>query len=165
MIKPAFRHIDGAAESGAPRGTLRWEACTTPQRRVEDRQFSQMEQGLRASGGIVCADHVVRLLRRNSQQPISLLARRIVAREVISFEWRSTLMLPAFQFNLYDMSPRPEVMAVAREFLDVRDNWAISLWFACPNSLLREMAPVDVIDANAGAVLEAARTERWIALG
>ena len=133
--------------------------------RLEDRQFLEMEQAFRATGGLVSGDELARRLRRHADQPISTLARWIVERRALSFAWQTRTLLPMFQFDLSDMTLRPTVTAVARELKDVFDDWDLVLWFARPNVWLSDSAPVDLIAADAPAVLDAARADRFIALG
>ncbi len=135
------------------------------QRRLEDRQLCLMERGFRSTGGIVSGDDVARLLRRRSDQPLSMLARWIVSREVVHFEWRSRTLLPLFQFELSTMRLGPEVTAIVRELEDVFDDWTMALWFAKPNTWLDDAAPAEVIYRDSRAVMNAARTDRFVARG
>jgi hypothetical protein len=124
-----------------------------------------MVQAYRRTGGLVSSDEVVPLLRRRIAQPISLLARWIVDRSVVSFVWQSQTLLPLFQFDLSDMSLRSGAAEVVAELTGAFDDWDLATWFARPNSWLRDAAPVDVIDADQPAVLQAARADRYIARG
>src|SRR5258706_228067 len=87
------------------------------------RQLLAMDRGFSRTGGIACGDEVASMLRKRSDQPISTLARWIVGRTVVSFEWQSRLLLPLFQFDLSDMSPRLGVVDVIRELSDAFDDW------------------------------------------
>ena len=129
-------------------------------------QFVSLEAACRRSGGIVSADEVVLMLRNcGSNQPLSKLARWIVARDVMSFEWRATTWLPLFQFERGDMSLRPGVSAVVCELSDVFDVWELMAWFTSPNTWLCDMAPADLVAIRPAAVLEAARADRFISRG
>jgi hypothetical protein len=92
-------------------------------------------------------------------------ARWIISRTVISFGWRSQTLLPLFQFDEADMSPRPSIAAVVRELADVFDDWQLAVWFAQPNGRLCYAAPVDAIARDVPAVLSPARAERLLARG
>ena len=124
-----------------------------------------MLQVYHRTGGLASSDDVLLLMRRRTLQPISLLARWIVAQRVVSFEWQSQKMLPLFQFDLADMSVRSEVSAVLDELSGTFDDWGLATWFAEPNSWLQDAAPVDMIDFDRAAVLSAARADRYIARG
>jgi len=134
-------------------------------RRVEDQQFAAMAQAYRRSGGLAGGDEIARLLRRRSEQPISMLARWIVGRGVLSFVWQSRTLLPMFQFELSDMSLRPGMAGVVQELAEVCDDWDLALWFAQPSCWLRDAAPADAIADDPAAVLRAARADRFVARG
>jgi hypothetical protein len=134
-------------------------------RRTEDRQFVMMESAYLRTGGLVSGDEVARILRRHSGQPISKLARWIVERSIVSFYWNSRTLVPLFQFDRTDMSMRAGTNAVVRELHDVFDDWDLATWFAQPNAWLNDAAPVDVIEEDQPAVVQAARADRYIALG
>lgn len=138
---------------------------TVPANRIEDRQFLSMTQAFGRAGGLTSGDAVARLLRKRSDQPISMLARWIVERTIVSVEWQSQLLIPLFQFDQRDMSLRPCVAQVVQELRSVFDDWELALWFTQPNIWLRDAAPVDVVQRETAAVLEAARTDRFIARG
>jgi hypothetical protein len=149
------------------RGVARHEALrsTHPEvsRRLEDRQFLAMERAFAASGGLACDDEVLRLLRRHVDQPLATLARWIVARDVISFLWKGRRLMPRFQFDLADMSLRPEAIEVSRELARFLDNWDLARWFAQPNVWLADQAPVEVLRTEPQEVLEAAHADRLVA--
>lgn len=133
--------------------------------RIERIQYEAMSHAFRAHGGFVCTDEVAQRLRRVADQPISRLARWIVSRSVISISWRAQTLLPAFQFEIDEMSIRPCFADVLQELRDVFDNWEMALWFAAPNAWLDYAAPVSIMTDDALAVLQAARTDRFIARG
>lgn len=130
---------------------------------TQDDQYREMERSFRANGGIADVDEVTTLLGRHTDQPISVLAHWIVNRDVISFDWRGRTLLPLFQFDLDAMAPRASVTGVIRELVPVLNDWELALWFAAPNGWLDDIAPVDIIDSDAGAVYEAARADRYLA--
>ena len=131
----------------------------------EARQYSEMEAAFRPHGGIVGCDDVVRLLSRRADQPVSMLAHWIVDREVLSVHWQSRIMVPLFQFDRASMLPRGPIREVIRELAPVLDDWLLALWFALPNVLLGDVAPVDAIEANGRDVVDAARAERFMVRG
>jgi hypothetical protein len=117
------------------------------------------------AGGLVSCDEAAMLLRRHCDQPISLLARWIVARKVVSVVWQSQTLIPLFQFEIADMSVRPGVSEVIAELTGAFDDHELATWFARPNCWLLNAAPVEVIDTDHPAVLQAARADRYIARG
>lgn len=133
-----------------------------PQGCIEASQFLEMETSFRSQGGMAGSDQVAELLSRRTDQPISKLARWIVDRDVLSVSWRSRLVLPLFQFDLTMMMPRGPVREVIRGLAPVLGDWALALWFARRNDLLRGVAPVDVIVRDPWAVFDAARQERLL---
>ena len=140
----------------------------TPSRggeRLEDRQFQQMLEAYTRTGGLVSGNEAARRLRRYCDQPLSTLARLIVARSIVSFEWRSQLLVPLFQFEPADMSLRSSVVEVMREFASVLDDWECACWFSQPNVWLHNEVPVDLIAREPTRVLAAARTDRFIIRG
>ena len=124
-----------------------------------------MEAAYRPIGGIASGDDLALLLRPSSEQPISRLARWIVARHVVSFHCGGTTWLPLFQFERAPMRVRPDVQAVIREISDVFDDWELAAWFALPNAWLKSRTPVEALLVHPSAVREAARADRFIAHG
>ena len=143
-------------------------ASTTPRPTAFNRladQFLQMQAAYARTGGLISGTDAAHRLRHHCEQPLSVLARWIVARSVVSFEWRSHILVPLFQFDPRDMAVRPEVIEVMREFADVFDAWESAHWFARPNVWLQHEAPVDAIICRPSQVLSAARTDRFVASG
>jgi hypothetical protein len=119
----------------------------------------------RRTGGLVNCDEAALLLRRHREQPISVLARWIVARAVVSFSWQSQTLLPLFQFDLCDMSLRHGAAEVIGELSGVFDNLDLAAWFTEPNAWLANAAPVDALETDQPAVLQAARADRFVVRG
>lgn len=141
-------------------------ACLVPGlRRHEERDFSLMSRAFAATGGFIDGDALAGHMRTSCDQPISLIARWIVTRQVVSIVWHSNLVLPLFQFEEAGMSKRASVTRIIDELRDVFDNWDLALWFSTPNAWLDHSAPVDLIATDEHAVHEAARADRFIALG
>jgi hypothetical protein len=134
-------------------------------RRPDALQYFAMAQVYRRTGGWLSGDDLAMRLRKRSTQPLSLVARWIVARDVVCFRWQSQTWLPSFQFDPKDMSPRREVSGVIEELAGALEDWELALWFCQPNPWLDNAMPVDVIDCDAPAVLNAARVARFIARG
>jgi hypothetical protein len=124
-----------------------------------------LPEAFRRSGGVVSTDALTMMLRRRSDQPISLLARWLVNRDVISFKSSGQTLLPTFQFDWLTGSVRPGVLGALAELRGAFDDDEIAAWFAQPNSSLFGDSPVNLIDQDPAAVLEAARIDRFVAMG
>jgi hypothetical protein len=146
-----------------PRGAA---SAPAPWRHDAERtQHMAMVDAYRRSGGLLSGDEVALLLSAHSSQPISLIARWIVSRRVVSYVWQSQTLVPLFQFDRSDMSLRRGTSEVIAELADTFDDWELAAWFATPNSWLQGAAPVDLIDVGQPAVRQAARADRFIARG
>jgi hypothetical protein len=140
-------------------------ATPSPGQRLEDHQFSRVQSACLLHGGLATGDEVARRLRRHAAQPLSMLARWIVGREVLSLTARGQTWLPLFQFDLATMAPREPVRAALRELVDAFDDWDATLWWATPNAWLHGTAPIDAVGADPDGVLQAARADRYLARG
>lgn len=132
---------------------------------IEDRQFQTMEGSYSQHGGLASADEVTRRLRLRSDQPISDLARWIVARTIVSFVWRSRTLIPLFQFDLQNMSLRTGAAGAVAGLSGVFDDRELASWFVQANVWLRNTAPIDRINDDESAVLAAVRADRFVARG
>jgi hypothetical protein len=132
---------------------------------ARDRQFIEMLRGFRETGGLARGDEVADMLLRATGHDVSLLARWIVTKQVLSFDWHGELWLPLFQFELATMERRENVRRVIAELSPAFDAWHLSCWFATPNSWLSGRAPVESLAIDLPAVLQAARADRFVAMG
>jgi hypothetical protein len=94
-------------------------------------------------GGLANSDELVTRLRDHSTQPVSRLARWIVAREVLHFHWHCEFYFPLFQFKLADMSLRPEVCNVIAELSGAFDDAGLTGWFALRIAGVQAVAGVE----------------------
>jgi hypothetical protein len=159
---PDVRSIAARQRQDVPRPR---PARESTQGRLAESQYVSMVRGYASCGGIAGCDEMVGLLRFRFDQPISLLARWIVARAVVCFEWRTITMLPMFQFDIADMTIRPQSRDVLRELRDTFDDRDVALWFVEPNAWLDGCTPVDVLRTDPASVLDTARADRYIARG
>ena len=132
-----------------------------------DQEFAVLRTAYRASGGIARGDDLARLLDEHHSGDFVSLAMSILEAEVFAFQWRQTFWVPMFQFDLRDLSVKPNHNArrVLTELAGEFDGWALALWFAEPNHGLHGARPVDVLNAKLPDVLQAARSDRFIAAG
>jgi hypothetical protein len=132
---------------------------------LEARQIETMRLAFRDHGGILSGDTLVERLRPACAQPISKLAKWIVARSVLCLAWQGSNLVPMFQFQPCDLSIRTSFTRAFDELKDTFDNWEIGLWFATPNLWLDDRAPVDCLDESWIDVVQAARADRFIVRG
>lgn len=131
-----------------------------------DASYESMVRGYRSTGGVLRRAEILRQMREVYSQPLSVFARWTIQREIVSFACDSQHLVPIFQFDLPSMKLRPEVRAIACELVPAFDEWEVALWFVQPNTWLPDAAaPVDYIDSDPEAVLQAARADRFIATG
>jgi hypothetical protein len=129
------------------------------------RGFAALLASYRASGGTARGDDVARLLEDHGLGNFMGLARLIATSEVFGFEWRTTIWIPMFQFDLRDLSVRPSARMVLAELGTGFDGWARAAWFAQPNGWLQRRKPVDLMNTALPEVLTAARADRFVACG
>ncbi len=127
--------------------------------------FEALKAAYADCGGATEADDLALLLEEESKGDFVSVARRIVLRDIFSFEWESHFWVPMFQFHPHDMSVKQEVRRVVLELDAVLDNWALALWFTEPNTWLKNKRPVDMVDRQFSEVLHAARADRFVATG
>jgi hypothetical protein len=132
---------------------------------TEGRQVGLIETAYCRHGELATGDAVAGFMRQHVEQPVSVLARWIVTRQVISFEWCSETWIPWFQFALPEMKVRQDVGQVIRELMGAFDDYDLAMWFASPTPGFRTSPPLDAIDVEPSAVLHAARADRFIAMG
>lgn len=128
-----------------------------------DDQFIAMLNGYRGSGGLAREETLLTLYNRRCGLDAATLSNWIATREVIGFEWESRTWLPVFQFNQVDMMRSSALGPVLAELVPVYDSWELASWFAQPNSWLADRVPVDALEHDPSAVLQAARADRFIA--
>ena len=104
-------------------------------------------------------------MRDHVDQPVSAIARWIVERKVLTFMWRQQRWIPAFQFDEDGMVLREVPQKVFAELTGVFDDLEVASWFATPNLLLGDAAPVDRIVDHPCCVIAAARLDRFVAKG
>lgn len=128
-------------------------------------QFEAMLDAYRRSGGVVPAEELA-TQRSTPQDPaIAAVARWIVERQVVCFEWEKQHWLPLFQFCPDTLSPRPEMVGVVQELSGALDPWELALWFVRPNAWLHGRAPVNATHDDLPSILDAARASRFAVNG
>lgn len=147
-------------QAQAFRGTSTTRPNGSPMRRREDVALGELIDRYEARGGFATSDEVAGRMRSYWRQPISILARWIVSRKLVSFDWRGQIMLPLFQFEQPRMSPQQGIVEVINELAELMEDQDIAEWFVRPNDALDLAMPVDVVLRDPDAVLDAARCTR-----
>lgn len=131
----------------------------------QDEWLSDVSLAYSSRGGVASGDEIARMLCPHVTQPLSTLARWVVGRAVVSFSWREQTLVPLFQFNREDMSIRSGVREAMTELAPAFNEWESAAWFVEPNDWLGGAAPADVLADDLQALLEAARADRFVAMG
>jgi len=128
-----------------------------------------MLDAYRPSGGLARVDEVMALCQPATGVSAGAgahgLGRPTVRRDMVCFDWESTLWMPLFQSDRNDMSLRPGVRHVQRELIGVFNAWEVALWFCQPNPWLGDCRPADLLAGSAAEVLHAARAARYLEVG
>ncbi len=119
----------------------------------------------RSTGGVVRGDELAMMLEDLKMGDVASLGRAMASREICSFQWRSAFWVPMFQFDLESLSFKHGPRKILGELTDVFDEWMLTAWFAQPNSWLGGRKPVDLLGSNLPAVHDAARADRYVAVG
>ena len=130
-----------------------------------DMQFIALLDAFRPSGGLARTQEALELFTRHCGPDMATVARWMVAREVVCLDWSAQSWMPMFQFDLVNMVPLPQLAPVLAELNPVYSPWALAAWFAQPNPWLDGERPADVLVSNYAGVLDAARADRFVALG
>lgn len=133
---------------------LQEQAC------LADHQFIGMLDAYRQSGGLARLQELANL--RSSGEPIDLakLATCISRRELICFEWQSYAWLPLFQFDLRDMTLRPQLQRIVVQLSCVYNPWEVAFWFTEPKPWLSHRAPADTGAGDLPMLLQHAHSDR-----
>lgn len=128
-----------------------------------DRQFIELLDACRASGGLAPQSEVAALFVRRNGPHVAALTGWIAAGELICFTWQEQSWLPLFQFQPLDMTPRRSLAPVFAELASVYDPWDTAQWFARRSPWLGQRAPIELLDSDLPAVLQAALADRFFA--
>ena len=123
-------------------------------------RFVALREAFRGSGGIAQGDDLARLLDDHRLGESASLGRLIAHHDVFGFEFRASLWIPMFQFDLRDLSLTSGAAPVVAKLTEVFDGWTLAGWFAWPNACLGNWRPVDLLEKVPVNVLSAARVAR-----
>jgi len=152
------------------RGTADASTARTPRRHAPPaigsrHRLAELQQRLAESGGLVAAEAFIGRLRARCDQPLSLLARWIVDRRVLSVDAGGQRWLPLFQFEPHSLRVLDGVDRALAELRGVFDEDELVEWFATPNGWLADRSPASLAATDAAAVAAAARADRFVAAG
>jgi len=125
--------------------------------------FDTVCQAYEPSGGVTWAEDLERRWRSVADGRSG--SRLIVSREILSFNWRRARWIPMAQFGKDGLSLKPQFLQVWSELAGDMDGWEVASWFASPSAWLDQSRPVDLIDGDLPAVLQAARADRFVRVG
>ena len=89
----------------------------------------------------------------------------LVAGELFGFRWCHATWIPMFQFTLPGRKLSTGPQRVVAELGGIFDGWALASWFVTPNVFLANHSPIECLDSHLPHVLDAARTDRFVATG
>ena len=127
--------------------------------------FDILSDAFKISGGMATADDFALQLEKQRKGNFVSLAKRLVSRDIFSFEFQDQFWIPMFQFHKADLSGRKDVSRVVDELAAVLDNQMLAAWFTEPNEWLQCRRPVDLMEDCFSDVLAAARADRFVARG
>ena len=122
------------------------------------RDFIALLEAFRATGGLAPGEIVSRLLEERQAGDAVSLAKLIHAGQALGFEWRASLWLPMFQFDADSLMLKPGPQRVRRELPSSWSGRTLVFWFAAANARLDGRSPVDMLDWDLDAVLQAAQS-------
>jgi hypothetical protein len=127
--------------------------------------FKTLALSYRSSGGIARGDDLGRMLADHGPATFISLAKLLEDEAIFGFDWNATLWIPMFQFEPSDLSLKAEPGRVRAELGEEFDGWTVSAWFVEPNLWLGQRRPIDLLESEIGAVIHAARGDRFVAAG
>ena len=127
---------------------------------LADHQFIEMMDAYRQSGGLARLQELASLRGSGAPVDIANLANCISRRELICFEWQSYAWLPLFQFDLSDMTLRPQLQRIVAELSCIYNPWEVAFWFTQPKPWLSDRAPADTAALEFATLLQHARADR-----
>ena len=120
------------------------------------RGFIALLEAFRATGGTAPGEILGRLLAEYQFGHTVSLAKLIYSGQVFSFEWRSSLWIPMFQFEARDLTLCSGAQQVRTNLPSMWSGWNIASWFASANAQLNASRPVDLLATDFQAVMRAA---------
>src|SRR5450830_179066 len=114
----------------------------------------------RSSGGMLNGEDLGQILTAYRRPEDASLATLIATRALFCFTWRSVVWVPMFQFDLRDLTINAKCRSIFLELEKSFDDWGAANWMAQPNCYLNEKKPIDLLESDFHAVLDAAGSEK-----
>lgn len=125
-------------------------------RRRSDAAHLQLVTLYSGQGGVCPPEELVGRMRPHWQQPVSLLAKWIAGRKLVSFSWRAQLLVPLFQLVRPTMAPSQAIAECSRGLGELVDDEGFAEWFVRPCMWLGNKMPVELLLDQPDAVIRAA---------
>jgi hypothetical protein len=135
-------------------------AVPTPAAVLQARRNAEARSSLLGEFGALRSHEVADLAESRASNRAALANRWRAENRLVAVSVRDELLYPGFQFNA-EGKPKPAIAAVIgwlRSDPHITD-WQMALWFVAPTSWLGGRRPVDLIDEDPDAVIDAARRE------
>lgn len=129
-------------------------------RRRDDLAVTALINSYGERGGLASPEEIIIQMRPYWRQPVSILSKWIVSRKVVSFSWRTRMLLPIFQFECARITPNQAIADCSLELGDLMDDEGFASWFVHPCDCLAHRMPVDMIFDEPDAVVDAAGRTR-----
>lgn len=132
----------------------------TPAAVLQARRNAEARNALLEEFGALRSQEIADLAESRATNRAAIANRWRTENRVVAVPWRDELLYPGFQFTS-EGRPHPAIKG-ALELLRSdphTSDWQAALWFATPTSWLGGRRPVDVLDNDPDAVVEAARRE------
>jgi hypothetical protein len=133
--------------------------------RPSSRSFVTLLNVLRPSGGAARSADLAHLLDDKVLPEAADLQSLIGTGQIFGFTWLQVFWVPMFQFEMRNLRLKAGPQRVRAELGPAFDGWDTAAWFGQPNSWLDQHTPLDLLDRDCPAVLEAARADRFVAVG
>ena len=127
--------------------------------------FAAIASAYQSTGGIFRAEDLVRLAALGDGKHNAGLISRITSGHILSFQWRQSYWVPIFQFEVGGTVQKNCAREVILELADTFDDWEKMVWFVQPNAWLGGGKPLELIEHQLPAVIDAARADRFVAVG
>lgn len=129
----------------------------TPATVLQARRNSAARQKLIEEFGLLTSAQIAELNESQAENRSALASRWRREGRIFSVKHHGRDYFPGFQFDR-DGRPRSIVADLLRAFAGAH-GWQTALWFTAPNGYLGGRRPVDLLETDPGAVIEAAKHE------
>ncbi|MDM0001070.1 DUF2384 domain-containing protein [Variovorax sp. J22P240] len=169
ILSISLEKVSNGIRNGAPTGPvghpLRCSFVDRVQESQRDVAFIALLDAYRATGGLLRWHDLAQLQSGRGTGDHASLSRSIASGEILCFEWNQSVWVPAFQLDRRGLGARTETRRVLAELSGVFDGWSATQWFVAPNAWLGDRIPLERMDTHLDAVLDAARADRFAAMG